>query len=163
MKNIISLSKKLLAVLLAVSALCFTSCIEENDSDDELVLTASALNGVYKSAYGDSYTIIYPIIKYDDGGYNTNGFTGTIVYTDFITNRIIYQITETDPANTSMPVGKFCVTGFKGLSSTSCKFSNAYKSGKPMYKDSPTEAVNDFTDENGYFGYFGEYAREPLF
>lgn len=162
MKNIISLSKKLLAVLLAVSALCFTSCIEEDDSDDELVLTAAALNGVYKSAFGDSYSIIYPIIKYDDGGYNT-GFSGTIVYTDFLTNRIVYQVTEAGSANTSQPVGKFCATGFKDLSSKSCKFSNAYKSGKPMYKDSVPEAVNEFTDESGYFGYFGEYAREPLF
>lgn len=159
MKNIISLSKKLLAVLLAVSALCFTSCIEENDSDDELVLTAAALNGIYRSAYGDSYTIIDPIIKYDDGGYNTNGFTGTIVYTDFMTNRIIYQITKTDPANTLMPVGKFCATRFKDLSSESCKFSNAYKAGNSIFKNSATEAVNEFTDENGYFGYFGEYAR----
>ena len=159
MKNIISLSKKLLAVLLAVSALCFTSCIEEDDSDDELVLTAAALNGVYESAFGDSYTIIYPIIEYDDGGYNMCGFTGTIVYTDFITNRIIYQITEADPANTSNPVGKFCATRFKDLSSTSCKFSNAYKEGSSTFNNSATEAVNEFTDENGYFGFFGEYAR----
>lgn len=158
MKNIISLSKKLLAVLLAVSALCFTSCIEEDNSDDELVLTSAALNGVYKSQSGDGYTIIYPIIKYDDGGYNME-FSGTIVYTDFLTNRIVYQVTKAGSANTSQPVGKFCVTRFKGLSSTSCKFSNAFKLGKPMYKDSVTEAVNEFTDENGYFGVFGEYAR----
>lgn len=162
MKNIFSLSKKLLAVLLAVSALCFTSCIEEDDSDDFLTLSTSALNGIYESAQGDGYAIIYPLIDYDDGGYNM-GFSGTIVYTDFLTNRIVYQVTEAGSANTSQPVGKFCVTRFKGLSSTSCKFSNAYKLGKPMYKDSVTEALNEFTDENGYFGYFGEYAREPLF
>ena len=50
------------------------------------------------------------------------------------------------------------VTAFQNVTDVSANIANAYKDGKQTC-DSLEEAKEEFTIDNGYFGYFGEYVR----
>ena len=104
------------------------------------------LVGTWKSQYGDGYTITDSTIKYDDGGYGY-GFEAEI---DDIDEPYIYYIIN----------DKYFAIAYKDLADGACKFANAYKANGKTYCDSLDEAKEEFTIENGYYSYFGEYVRK---
>ncbi len=129
----------LLAIAFAMFVGVFVSCSEPK--------TAS-IYGEWQSPYGDGYSISETTVVYDDGGYGL-GYTGAI---EEITNDYIYYSLETKT--------RFYAICYKNLTEISCEFSNAYKAGGKTYCNSLEDAKNEFTVENGYYGYFAEYVRK---
>ena len=112
---------------------------------------AASIFGEWKSPYGDGYSISETVVVYDDGGYGF-GYTGKI---EEITNNYIFYSLEEEK--------KFYSICYKNLTEISCEFSGAYKeeaAGGKTYCDSLENAKKEFTVENGYYGYFGEYVRK---
>lgn len=131
----------LLVIAFAMFVGVFVSCSEPK--------TASIF-GEWKSPYGDGYSISETVVVYDDGGYGF-GYTGKI---EEITNDYIFYSLE--------DARKFYAVCFKNLTENSCELSGAYKdkaAGGKTHCDSLEEAKEEFTIDNGYFGYFGEYIR----
>ena len=56
--------------------------------------------------------------------------------------------------------GKYYVTAYDALTENGCKFSNAYKEGGKTNADTLDEAKKEFTIDNKYFGYYGEYVKK---
>lgn len=132
----------LLAIVFAVFVGVFVSCSEPK---------AASIYGEWQSPHGDGYSISKTTVVYDDGGWGS-GFTGAI---EEITNDYIFYSLETKT--------KFCSICYKNLTETSCEFSNAFKeeaAGGKTYCDSLEDAKKEFTVENEYYTYFGEYVRK---
>ena len=117
----------------------FVSCTPQAQS--------ASIIGNWKSEW-DGYVITEKEITYDDGGYG-DGWSGKI---EEIKDPYIYVSFEQD--------GKtlYRVTAFQNVTDVSANIANAYKDGKQTC-DSLEEAKEEFTIDNGYFGYFGEYVR----
>ena len=133
----------LLAIALAMFVGVFVSCAPQ-PSD------AASIYGTWKSK-GDGYTITETTVVYDDGGYGF-GYTGAI---EEITNDYIFYSLENKT--------KFNAICYKNLTENSCEFSNANKdasAGGKTHCDSLEDAKKEFTIENEYYGYFGEYVRK---
>ena len=132
----------LLIIAFAMFVGVFVSCAPQ-PSD------AASIYGTWKSK-GDGYTITETTVVYDDGGWGY-GYTGAI---EEITNDYIFYSLENKT--------KFNAICYKNLTETSCELSGAYKeeaAGGKTYCDSLEEVKTEFTIDNGYFGYFGEYVR----
>lgn len=108
----------------------------------------ASIIGNWKSEW-DGYVITEKEITYDDGGFGL-GWSGKI---EEIKEPYIYVSFEQD--------GKtlYRVTAFQNVTDISANISNAYKDGKDTCK-TLEEAKTEFTIDNGYFGYFGEYVRQ---
>ena len=131
----------LLVIAFAMFVGVFVSCSEPK---------AASIFGEWKSPYGDGYSISETTVVYDDGGYGY-GYTGKI---EEITNDYIFYSLENKT--------KFNAICYKNLTENSCEFSGAYKeeaAGGKTYCDSLEDAKKEFTVENGYYTYFGEYVR----
>ena len=132
----------LLAIAFALFVGVFVSCSGPK---------AASIFGEWKSPYGDGYSISETVVVYDDGGYGF-GYTGKI---EEITNNYIFYSLEEEK--------KFYSICYKNLTEISCEFSGAYKdveAGGKTYCNSLEDAKKEFTVENGYYGYFGEYVRK---
>lgn len=131
----------LLAIAFAMFIGLFVSCAPQPSG-------SASIYGTWKSNYGDGYTITETTITYDDGGYGF-GWSGNI---EEIKDPYIYVSFEQD--------GKtlYRVTAFQNVTDVSANIADAYKDGKQTC-DSLEEAKEEFTIDNGYFGYFGEYIR----
>lgn len=132
----------LLSIALAMFVGVFVSCSEPK---------SASIYGEWQSPDGDGYSISETTVIYDDGGWGF-GFTGAI---EEITNDYIFYSLENKT--------KFYAICYKNLTENSCDFSNAYKdenAGGKAYCDSLEDAKKEFTIENEYYGYFGEYVRK---
>lgn len=129
----------LLAIAFAMFVGIFVSCAPQAQN--------ASIIGNWKSEW-DGYVITEKEITYDDGGYGL-GWSGKI---EEIKDPYIYVSFEQD--------GKtlYRVTAFQNVTDVSANIANAYKDGKQTC-DSLEEVKTDFTIDNGYFGYFGEYVR----
>ena len=118
----------------------FVSCTPQAQS--------ASIIGNWKSEW-DGYVITEKEITYDDGGYGF-GWSGKI---EEIKDPYIYVSFEQD--------GKtlYRVTAFQNVTDVSANIANAYKAGGKEYCTTLEEAKEEFTIDNGYFGYFGEYVR----
>ena len=129
----------LLVIAFAMFVGIFVSCAPQAQS--------ASIIGNWKSEW-DGYVITEKEITYDDGGYGY-GWSGKI---EEIKDPYIYVSFEQD--------GKtlYRVTAFQNVTDVSANIANAYKDEKQTC-DSLEEAKEEFTIDNGYFGYFGEYVR----
>ena len=118
----------------------FVSCTPQAQS--------ASIIGNWKSEW-DGYVITEKEITYDDGGHGY-GWSGKI---EEIKEPYIYVSFEQD--------GKtlYRVTAFQNVTDVSANIANAYKDGKETC-ETLEEAKTEFTIDNGYFGYFGEYVRQ---
>lgn len=118
----------------------FVSCTPQAQS--------ASIIGNWKSEW-DGYVITEKEITYDDGGYG-DGWSGKI---EEIKDPYIYVSFEQD--------GKtlYRVTAFQNVTDVSANIANAYKAGGKEYCTTLEEAKEEFTIDNRYFGYFGEYVR----
>lgn len=142
---------RLFAAAALVACLAFTSCKPAEDLAQTIITTTqntyqSLLSGKWRSQYNDGYTIGGGLMIYDDGGY---GFGWT---------RAIAEITS-DYIYTYDATGKYYAVAYKGYTGVSCKFSNAYKTGGKTFANSLLEAKIEFTKDNGYYGYYGDYIK----
>lgn len=130
----------LLGISFAIFLGLFVSCTPQAQS--------ASIIGNWKSEW-DGYVITEKKITYDDGGFGF-GWSGTI---EEIKEPYIYISFEQD--------GKtlYKVIAFKNVTDISANIANAYKDGKDTCK-TLEEAKTDFTINNGYFAYFGEYVRQ---
>ena len=132
----------LLVIAFAMFVGVFVSCAPQPSG-------SASIYGTWKSNSGDGYTITETTITYDDGGYGF-GWSGKI---EEIKAPYIYVSFEQD--------GKtlYRVTAFQNVTDVSANIANAYKAGGKEYCTTLEEAKEEFTIDNGYFGYFGEYVR----
>ena len=130
----------LLVIAFAMFVGVFVSCTPQAQS--------ASIIGNWKSEW-DGYVITEKEITYDDGGYGDD-WSGKI---EEIKDPYIYVSFEQD--------GKtlYRVTAFQNVTDVSANIANAYKAGGKEYCTTLEEAKEEFTIDNGYFGYFGEYVR----
>lgn len=130
----------LLGIAFAMFLGLFVSCTPQAQS--------ASIIGNWKSEW-DGYVITEKEITYNDGGFGF-GWSGKI---EEIKEPYIYVSFEQD--------GKtlYKVIAFKNVTDISANIANAYKDGKDTCK-TLEEAKTDFTINNGYFAYFGEYVRQ---
>ncbi|MCR4580315.1 MAG: hypothetical protein K5681_08210 [Treponema sp.] len=128
---------RLFAIAMVIASLALVGCNEPEEA---------SVYGTWASEYNDGYEISESTIVYDDGGYGY-GWEGTIE--EVADSYIYYSIS-----------GKYFALAYKDLTTSSCKFSNAYKTDGLSYTDTLDEAKTEFTVDNGYYSYFGEYAKE---
>jgi hypothetical protein len=130
----------LFGIAFAIFLGLFVSCTPQAQS--------ASIIGNWKSEW-DGYVITEKEITYDDGGYGF-GWSGKI---EEIKEPYIYVSFEQD--------GKtlYRVTAFQNVTDVSANIADAYKDGK-LTCETLEEAKTEFTIDNGYFGYFGEYVRQ---
>ena len=152
-----------LSVLLIFVSIIFSSC---NFNKPE---PSSDLIGRWNSAYTDAYEITENTVTYDDGEYYESdwgpggifGWTGKILETTGSSSGYIYIQYETvEERNPSNYVGKFIAVHYKNLSETSVQLANPYKADGISFAETLEQAKTEFTVENGYFGYHGEYVKK---
>ena len=132
----------LLVIVFAMFVGVFVSCSEPK---------SASIYGEWQSPSGDGYSISETTVVYDDGGWGL-GYTGAI---EEITNDYIFYSLENKT--------KFNAICYKNLTENSCELSGAYKeeaAGGKKYCNSLEDAKKEFTVENGYYTYFGEYVRK---
>ena len=117
----------------------------QKPSQEDTYITA--LLGTWKSAYNDGYIITKTTVTYDDGGY---GYGWEAELAD-VTDSYIYVKKAADA---------FVAISYKDLTDTSCSMSTAYKQDGKASTPTLEEAKTEFTVENGYFGYYGEYIKQ---
>lgn len=129
----------LFGIAFAIFLGLFVSCTPQAQS--------ASIIGNWKSEW-DGYVITEKEITYNDGGYGF-GWSGKI---EEIKEPYIYVSFEQD--------GKtlYRVTAFQNVTDISANIANAYKDEKQTC-ETLEEAKTEFTIDNGYFRYFGEYVR----
>ncbi|HOV14004.1 MAG TPA: hypothetical protein PK771_06950 [Spirochaetota bacterium] len=160
--------KKLISILLLSIALFFsfislTGC-PTPESTTTTSTTVEQLVGYWKSSYGDGFEVKSGTTKmfyqYDDKT-KAVSFAGEIVNsaslsaeTGFLTVKI------TDKGSWFKTEGEYLVIRWKNLATNIVKQSAPYKQGGKSTCATPTEAESEFTETNGYYGYFGEYDKQ---
>jgi hypothetical protein len=125
--------------------------------------TPANLTGYWKSTYGDGFEVSGTSFRQYNDAAKVVSFAGDIVNAPnmsqangFLTVKI------TDSGSFGMTKEKFVVVRWKLLSSKGVLESTPYKNASSFNSgaDSTALAESEFTDANGYFGYYGEYARQ---
>ena len=116
---------------------------ETNPSQDFL----SSILGTWISQFNDGYTVTTNKVIYDDGGYGF-GWEADLVE---VTAEYIYAKKSAE---------EYIAISYKDLNAEACSFSNAYKAGGKTSTKTLEEAKTEFTIENGYYGYYGEYVKQ---
>lgn len=153
MKHIYFSRKIFSCTILVLTALLFvisfTSC-------DEPKISGGSIYGRWKSQYNDSYIISENKIMYNDGGYGI-GWTGKLI--EISNDYIYFQYDENDENYTVAPKG-YCAVAYKNLTEKGCQMGTAYKANGKESCTTLGDAKTEFTIKNGYFEYFGEYAKK---
>ena len=143
-----------LSVLLIFVSIIFSSCNFNKPEPSSLVGTWLSPDG------GDGYVITENSITYDDGAWGF-GWTGKIIETTGATNGYIYVQYETvEEGNPSNYVGKFIAVHYENLSEVAVQLANPYKEDGISFAETLEQAKTEFTVENGYFKYHGEYVKK---
>jgi len=153
--------RTLLAAAAAAVLLC--GCDLASSSGD-----AVSLAGRWISAYGDGFEISgsdssgYLYTQYDDSSRNVS-FAGSIVNDPDLYDTSGYIIIKiTDSGTWVKQTGYYLSIHWKSLSDVGVALSSAYKTGSQYNNGiaTETEAALEYTVENGYFGYYGEYQKQ---
>ncbi|MCR5172127.1 MAG: hypothetical protein K6B73_04615 [Treponema sp.] len=115
------------------------------------------LNGnVWASTGGDAYTFSNANVTYFDGGW---GYDWTGKVAGIYGNYIYFKYVTVGSGLDSSLVGKYNAINFKNLTSSSVSMGTAsnYTNKRKAYTDTLEEAVKEFTLDNGYWTYWGEY------
>lgn len=151
-----------LSVLLIFVSIIFSSCNFNKPEDFSLV-------GTWLSPYGDGYIITENSVTYDDGEFYESewgpggifGWTGKIIETTGSSSGYIYiQYESLEEGLDSELLGKYLTIHYKNLSETSVQLANPYKADGISFAETLEQAKTEFTVENGYFGYHGEYVKK---
>ena len=142
-----------LSVLLIFVSIIFSSC---NFNKPE----PSSLVGTWLSDGGDGYVITENSVTYDDGGWGF-GWTGKIIETTGSSSGYIYIQYETvGDKKPSNYVGKFIAVHYENLSEVAVQLANPYKADGISFAETLEQAKTEFTVENGYFAFHGEYVKK---
>lgn len=151
-----------LSVLLIFVSIIFSSC---NFNKPE----PSSLVGTWLSPYGDGYVITENSITYDDGEYKESewgtggiyGWTGKIIETTGSSSGYIYVQYETvEEGLDSELLGKYLTIHYENLSEVAVQLANPYKADGIIFAETLEQAKTEFTVENGYFAFHGEYVKK---
>ena len=143
----------------------FISCQQETETKTEYVFVNpytdsedyDKLNGnVWTSPDGDAYTFSNANVTYFDGGW---GYDWTGKVAGIYGNYIYFKYVTVGSALDSSLVGKYNAIHFKNLISSSVSMGTAsnYTNKRKACTDTLEEAVKEFTLDNGYWSYWGEY------
>ncbi len=158
-----------LVVMVSIATVVFFSCDPvANDDKPEYTLSQSynsVLNGYWKSNYGDGFDLSGDVFTYYGDNTKTLAYRGTIelVYSNKTNENqyITFLVTEKDDSGWySMGVGKYYTILMKDITQTTCKEAGAYKSGGKNDEETAEKASKEFTIENGYFTFFGDYVKQ---
>lgn len=187
MKNSKFFKAKLILALAFVASLFFTGCQQPSDdsqtsdqgtSDEQQTTEIPSIHGTWVSSFGEKYVIDLDnktftnywkdsegysegyagsiwIIKtywYDDDEYSTEGDI-IMKYTRSMNSDYTYSETAPD-------VGKYYIVHYSDLTTNSVKISGAYKAGGKTSTDRPSEAMMEFTEDNGYFSAYSECVKQ---
>lgn len=166
MKHFTFLTHKLTVLFVFfLSLFVFISCETEDDTEilsDVPIIKPITENlfGTWKSAYGDSYIISKDSetvsITYDDGGWGYGYKASVYGITD---NLIIIKFSEVGTLEDQNSINNYSCIFYENLTSSTVNMAEAYKEGSVLYKSTPEEAASEFTKQNGYYGYTGEYIK----
>lgn len=134
------MSLALLSAWLLFACTLFVGCKNEPPVEE------ASLVGKWTSAYGDGYIITENKLTYDDGGY---GFGWEADIAEISDDYIYVKYSS----------GKYFCVAYKGLTETTCSFSNAYKASGKTDCETLDEAKSEFTIENEYFAYYSECSK----
>ncbi|MCX7786499.1 MAG: hypothetical protein N2442_02235 [Spirochaetes bacterium] len=158
------------AMVLVLVSFLFVAGLQSITSCDLFrVKSEDSLVGYWKSGYGDGFEIKwdsssggYLFKQYDDAN-KTVSFAGTIENNPDLTASTGYIVIRiTDGGTWYKPVGSYYVVHWKDFTGDTVKEASAYKVGGTNNDGMPTaqQALQEYTVENGYFGYYGEYQRQ---
>ena len=127
-----------------------------------------ALTGYWKSTFGDGFDLSgntlegFRYVQYDDADRNVS-FAGIVANRpnfDASTGYIIVLVTE--PGSWGKTAGSYYAIHWKNLSGSLVAAASAYKVGGAHNNGMETlaEALAEYTVENGYYGYYGEYEKQ---
>jgi hypothetical protein len=127
-----------------------------------------ALTGYWKSTSGDGFDLSgntlegFRYVQYDDADRNVS-FAGIVANRpnfDASTGYIIVLVTE--PGSWGKTAGSYYAIHWKNLSGSLVAAASAYKVGGAHNNGMETlaEALAEYTVENGYYGYYGEYEKQ---
>ncbi len=127
-----------------------------------------ALTGYWKSTFGDGFDLSgntlegFRYVQYDDADRNVS-FAGIVANRpnfDASTGYIIVLVTE--PGSWGKTADSYYAIHWKNLSGSLVAAASAYKVGGAHNNGMETlaEALAEYTVENGYYGYYGEYEKQ---
>ena len=149
-----------LSIILVLITGCSTNTAK--DSDNTTTTVAKPLfSGYWKSSYGDGFELSQTIFTaYDDTSKNIS-FAGNIVnYPDLTLSSGALIVKITNGGSWAKTPGKFYTVRWKGFSNTTVKESGAYKGGGLSEADTQAQAESEYTEGNGYFGFYGDYIKQ---
>jgi hypothetical protein len=144
-------------VACAIALALFSACVLDESTE------IGALTGYWKSSFGDGFEITgKTFTQYDDADKNIS-FAGEIVNNPDLqadSGSITLKITES--GSWGKTVGCYLVVKWRGLSSIGVEQAAASKYPDDLAPGRPTqkEAEETYTEDNGYFGYFGAYQKQ---
>ncbi len=130
--------------------------------------TESSLVGYWMSAYGDGFELSgnslegFQYVQYDDADRNIS-FAGTVANTpDYYADSDYLIILVTNPGTWGKNKGTYVAIHWKNLSGSLVASASAYKTGGDHNNGMETlnDALDEYTVDNGYYGYYGEYERQ---
>lgn len=152
-----------LSVLLIFVSIIFSSC---NFNKPE---PSSDLIGRWNSAYTDAYEITENSVTYDDGEFYESdwgpggifGWTGKILEITGSSSGYIYiQYESLEKGLDSELLGKYLTIHYENLSEVAVQLANPYKEDGIIFAETLEQAKTEFTVENGYFAFHGEYVKK---
>lgn len=142
-----------LSVLLIFVSIIFSSC---NFNKPE----PSSLVGTWLSPYGDGYVITENSLTYDDRGWGY-GWSGKILEITGSSSGYIYiQYESLEEGLDSEFLGKYLTIHYENLSEVAVQLANPYKADGIIFAETLEQAKTEFTVENGYFAFHGEYVKK---
>ena len=153
---------RLMVAALAACLVLLSGCELATSSAD------GALTGYWTSVYGDGFELSgntlagFRYVQYDDADRNVS-FAGTVVNNpDFDASTGYIIILVTDPGSWAKTEGSYYAVHWKNLSGSLVASASAFKYGG-TYNNGMTTidgALAEYTVENGYYGYYGEYTLQ---
>ena len=125
----------------------------ENESAEQENTFINALLGTWisETSYGiDSYVITKTKVTYSS---KLEGYPDYILESDLVDATASYIYIKTAP-------DAYTAISYKDLTEASCSMSTAYKQDGKTSTTTLEEAKTEFTVENGYFSFYGEYIKQ---
>ena len=139
---------------------------EETTTNTEYVYvlpveSTDSIVGTWTSTSKDYYTVSASNVEYYDGGYGYDwkGTPAGKSETGSTSGYVYIKYTSVETALDSSLVGKYIAISYSGLTASSAKMATAYKSSGVTSEPSLSEAVKEFTIDNGYYSYYGTYSK----
>ena len=126
-----------------------------------------ALTGYWKSTFGDGFELSgntlegFRYVQYNDADRSVS-FAGTVVNNpDYFATSGYLVILISDPGTFKITKGAYYVVHWKNLSGSLVAAASAYKTKGDYNNGMETleDALAEYTVENGYYGYYGEYEK----